>query len=127
MPVFSASARVWGGLLATTASLVLAFLMLPILVIVPLSFNAGRYLVFPLEGFSLHWYADFLGSPIWRSALANSLLIAAATTVLSTLLGTTAALGLARETLPGRRLIHGLVLAPLIAPAVIVGVGIYFV
>jgi putative spermidine/putrescine transport system permease protein len=88
MPAFSASARLWGGLLATTAGLVLAFLMLPILVIVPLSFNAGRYLIFPLEGFSLRWYADFLGSPIWRSALANSLLIAAATTIVSTILGT---------------------------------------
>ena len=123
----TATARLGSALLALAAALALAFLMLPILVIVPLSFNAGRYLGFPLEGLSLRWYADFFGSPVWRGALGNSLVIALATTALATVLGTAAALGLARPGLPGRRLMQGLVLAPLIAPAVIVGVGMYFV
>ncbi|MFD1199893.1 ABC transporter permease [Brucella gallinifaecis] len=114
-------------LLALISGLVLGFLILPILVIIPLSFNDSRYLALPFEGFTWRWYQDFISSPTWREALINSIAIALATTVLSTILGTAAAIGLANGKVRGRKLIETLLLAPLIAPAVIVGVGIYFI
>jgi putative spermidine/putrescine transport system permease protein len=114
-------------LLGVASSLILGFLILPILVIVPLSFNSSRYLALPFEGFTWRWYEDFFSSPTWREALINSVSIALATMVLSTVLGTAAAIGLANGKVKGRKVIETLLLAPLIAPAVIVGVGIYFV
>jgi len=114
-------------LLTIVSGLTLCFLILPILVIVPLSFNDSRYLALPFVGFTWRWYEDFFSSPTWREALINSLTIALATMILSTVLGTAAAIGLANSKVKGRKIIETLLLAPLIAPAVIVGVGIYFV
>jgi putative spermidine/putrescine transport system permease protein len=106
--------------------LVLAFLILPILVIVPLSFSAGSFLTFPLPGLSAQWYGELLGSERWLSSLRNSLVVAGATTVLATGLGTLAALGLARARFPGRPFVMGLLISPMVVPDVIVAVGVYF-
>lgn len=113
--------------LSLSGSLVLAFLLLPILVVLPLSFSDNRYMSLPLGGFTLHWYEQFFASPQWLGALANSFAIALASTVLAVLLGGLAALGLRHPAMPGKRLIEVLLIAPMIVPAVIVGVGMYFV
>ena len=76
--------------------LVLAFLILPILIIVPLSFSSGTFLTFPLPGLSLRWYQEFFTSAPWQLSLRNSLIVASATTALASVLGTLAALGLTR-------------------------------
>ncbi|MGN3965093.1 ABC transporter permease, partial [Burkholderia gladioli] len=65
-------------------TLVLAFLVAPILVIIPLSFNSGSYFSYPMEGFSLRWYAQAFGSPDWQRAFANSLGIGAVSTLIAT-------------------------------------------
>jgi putative spermidine/putrescine transport system permease protein len=109
------------------AVLVLGFLVAPVLVVLPLSFSADRYLAFPITGPTTGWYADFFGSDRWLSALLNSIGIAVSSTALSVLLGTMAALGLSHPGLPGRRIIAFFLVAPMILPAVIVGLGIYFV
>ncbi|WP_413991175.1 ABC transporter permease [Labrys okinawensis] len=114
-------------LLGVWSALVLLFLIAPILVIVPLSFNAGDELSFPLAGFSLRWFEDFFGSDTWRNALINSLSIGLGATIISVVLGTTASLGLNKLGLRSRQPIQAIVLAPLVVPTVIVGVGIYFV
>jgi putative spermidine/putrescine transport system permease protein len=106
--------------------LVLAFLILPILIIVPLSFSSGTLLTFPLPGVSLRWYAEFFASASWQLALRNSLIVASAATVLATALGTLAALGLTRARLPGQTLLMGLIVSPMVVPLVIVAVGVYF-
>jgi putative spermidine/putrescine transport system permease protein len=106
--------------------LVLAFLILPILIIVPLSFSSGTFLTFPLPGVSLRWYAEFFTSATWQLALRNSLIVASATTVLATALGTLTALGLTRARLPGQTLLMGLIVSPMVVPVVIVAVGVYF-
>ncbi len=107
--------------------LVLAFLLLPILVVLPLSFSDSRYMSLPLGQFTLRWYEAFFASPQWLGALFNSFSIAVTSTVLAVVLGGLAALGLRHPSMPGKRLIEVLLIAPMIVPAVIVGVGMYFV
>src|ERR1700682_1014755 len=76
--------------------LALLFLVAPILVVLPLSFNVEPYFSFPMPGMSVRWYAAVVHSPSWQKALQNSLLIGAVTMILATMLGTLAALGLTR-------------------------------
>jgi len=118
--------RVWHWTLWLFCVLVLAFLVLPILVIVPLSFSAGSFLTFPLPGLSLRWYEEFFTSDAWQLSLRNSVIVASATTGLATTLGTLAALGLTRADLPGKQALIGLILSPLVVPLVIIAVGVYF-
>ncbi|MBI1238776.1 MAG: ABC transporter permease subunit [Alphaproteobacteria bacterium] len=115
------------------AGAVLAFLMLPILVIVPLSFNAEPYFTFTPamlsldpDGYSLRWYRDIFQNPQWLQAIQNSFIIGISATVIATGLGTLAALGLARSELPARGLIMGLLISPLIVPLVIAATGMFF-
>src|SRR6266550_2615463 len=75
-------------------ALVFMFLVVPIVAVVPLSFNSGTFLTYPLEGFSLRWYDDFFTSPRWLPALRNSIIVGIATTAIATPLGTLARLGL---------------------------------
>ena len=113
--------------LGTAASLVLAFLVLPVMVVVPLSLSSGRYLSFPPPGLSLQWYRTFFQSSSWTGAALVSTEVAAAVTLVSVLLGTPAAIGLLRGRFVGRRLVSALVLSPLIVPGIIVAIGAYFV
>ena len=110
----------------TVTWLVLLFLILPILVIVPLSFSSGTFLTFPLPGVSLRWYEAFWASEPWRNAVRNSFIVAIATTILATTLGTLASLGLVRANFPGKTLLMALLISPMIVPLVIVAAGAYF-
>jgi putative spermidine/putrescine transport system permease protein len=120
----------WGGSLSRAAlrlysGLVCAFLVLPLLAIVPLSFNSGSFLTYPLTGLSLRWYEELIGSSGWMSALRNSLLVAVATTALATPLGTLAALGLTRLGSALKPFLIAMLLAPMFVPVIIVAVGAY--
>jgi putative spermidine/putrescine transport system permease protein len=114
----------WG--LSIWSALVLLFLVAPILAIVPLSFSSGSMLTYPLPGLSLRWYASVLASDRWLPALAHSLLIGTAATILATVLGTLAALGIGRLPKAVRGLVMAVLLSPMIVPSIIAGVGIYF-
>ena len=105
--------------------LVLAFLVLPIFVPVPLSVNSEAFFTFPLAGFSWRWYREVLGGVAWREAAWHSIVIALGTTVLATSLGTLAAVGLSSPRMPARRLVMGVLLSPLIVPVIITAVGDY--
>ena len=118
--------RLWRHALWSFAALVLVFLIAPIGVIVPLSFSAGSFLHFPLPGLSLRWYEDFFTSDLWLPALKNSLIVGTGATLIATTLGTLAAFGFWRARFPMRRLLFGVLLAPLVVPVVIVAVGVYF-
>jgi putative spermidine/putrescine transport system permease protein len=118
--------RLWTVALYLASGLALFFLMAPILAIVPLSFNSSQFLTYPLQGFSLRWYADFLNSAEWMRAVKNSFLIGSAATVLATTLGTLAALGLTRANFPGKALLMAILLSPMVVPLVITAVGFYF-
>ncbi|MER8731786.1 ABC transporter permease [Mesorhizobium sp. M1227] len=105
--------------------MVILFLLVPILVPVPLSFNSGAFFIFPLEGISTRWYAVVLGTQRWQSAIGNSLIVAFGTTLIATVLGTLTAIALSDEKFPGRRIVMPLLLSPLIVPVVITAVGSY--
>ena len=123
------------GLIAhrTACVLIFLFLIAPILVIVPLSFNAEPYFTFT-EGmlrfdpaaYSLRWYREIASNAQWTRALGNSLLIGVAATALATVLGTLAALGLASRAMPARRLAMGLLISPLVTPLIISAAGMFF-
>ena len=114
-------------------TLIYGFLAAPLLIIIPLSFNAEPYFVFTRkmlsldpDGFSFRWYRNFLYNPDWTHAIGNSLVIACAATVLATTLGTVAALGLSRTFMPFRTLIMGILISPMIVPVIISGAGMFF-
>jgi putative spermidine/putrescine transport system permease protein len=106
--------------------LILAFLALPIVVVVIASFSSASYLTFPPPAFGLRWYRAFLETPGWLASTWLSLGVAAAVVVLSTVLGTLAAMGLARLPRVPRALATGLILSPLIVPVIVVAIGIYY-
>ena len=104
---------------------VLAFLLLPILVIVPLSFSDSSFLVYPIPAWSLKWYHNLFSSPEWARAAKNSFIVAPLATLIATVLGTTAAVGLARTQFRFKGLLMSLLIAPMVVPIVVVGVGTY--
>jgi len=105
---------------------VFLFLLAPIVAIIPLSFNSGPFLTYPLEGLSLRWYEDFFTSPRWLPALQNSVIVAVATTIIATPLGTLAALGLTRADFALKPLVIGLLISPMIVPVIIIAIAVYF-
>ncbi len=112
---------------------VLVFLIAPILVVVPLSFNAEPYftftegmLRFDADAYSLRWYASVVEDEEWLRALVNSLVIGVSATVVATVLGTLAALGLANPAMPGRPLVMGLLISPMVTPVIISAAGFFF-
>lgn len=118
--------RLWGAFFNFYGAAVLLFLILPILVIVPLSFNASSFLSYPLSGFSLRWYQTFFHSQEWLGALGNSLLIAPLATLLATVLGVLASMGLVRGEFRGKGLVMAIIISPMVAPVVIIAVGMFF-
>ncbi|GKW10242.1 MULTISPECIES: ABC transporter permease [Pectobacterium] len=118
--------RLWNTFFNFYGAAMLLFLIVPVLVIVPLSFNAGSFLSYPLTGFSLRWYREFFSSSEWLGALGNSLLIAPLATLLATVLGVLASVGLVRGEFRGKSLVMAVLISPMIAPVVIVAVGMFF-
>ncbi|MCC6719593.1 MAG: ABC transporter permease [Acetobacteraceae bacterium] len=116
----------WGTRLVAALGIgALAFLVLPLLIVVPMSFSSARSLAFPPPGFSLRWYETFFGDPSWMEALWNSLTIASISSVCATTLGGLAAYGLRRGTFRGRDVAESNFMAPLIVPTIIAAVAMY--
>lgn len=107
------------------AGLVLLFLLAPMLAAMLMSLSPTELLVFPPRGLSLRWYVEFLTDPRWVLATANSLLVAAATTVLATALGTLAALGLHFGRFRGRGLLVALLTLPLVTPYIVTAAAMF--
>ncbi len=112
---------------------VLAFLILPLVVIIPLSFNASPYftfthkmLSFDPSGYSLRWYKNFLTDPAWMNAIRSSFIIAPIATVIATIVGTLAALGLSRSHMPYRLTLTSILILPMIVPLIITGTAVFF-
>lgn len=107
------------------AVVVILWLIVPTLVIVPMSFNEAQSFNFPPSGFSLRWYENFFTNPVWLQALGNSVLIAILSAVLATILGVLAALGLMRLRPRVRGVLENLFLAPMIVPGIVLAIGLY--
>lgn len=119
--------RLARGLLAAWFGLVVIFLVLPLLLLFPISLSPTQFLRFPPEGLSLRWYAAYFSDQSWQDATWLSLKVGALATVLSLLFGTAAALGIVRGRFPGRQVVYALMIAPLIVPTVILALGLFIV
>lgn len=104
----------------------LVLLNLPIVVIIILSFNEGRFLAFPPKGLSLQWYESYFNSQRWALATYNSFRLAIATVIVGTPIGVLASFALVRGRFPGRQLLMTLVSAPLLLPGIIIAIAMYF-
>ncbi|WP_250528438.1 ABC transporter permease [Caballeronia sp. GAWG2-1] len=104
---------------------VLLFLVLPIVVIIPLSFNANTFLIYPIHEFSLRWYHNLFTASEWLRAAKNSFIVSPFATFFATLLGTLAALGLNRATFKGKGILTGMLVSPMIVPVIVTAVGMY--
>ncbi|MFN3259348.1 MAG: ABC transporter permease [Pikeienuella sp.] len=145
--------RAWYYGFRVICGLIFFFLMAPIIIIIPLSFNAEPYFSFTEkmlsldpEGYSLRWYdllltfgmlapeaprdaawwADAWENSAWIRAAKNSIIIGVASTILATALGTLAALGLSRPEMPYRRAIMAILISPMIVPIIITATGLFF-
>lgn len=145
--------RLLHGLYLVVCGLIFLFLILPVLIIIPLSFNAEPYFSFTegmlrldQEAFSLRWYKDIftngMANPAetdsakwwadtwnngqWIIATRNSFFIAICSTIIATALGTLAALGLSQSDMPARSLITSILISPMIVPLVITATGMFF-
>lgn len=114
----------WTLLLYVCTILVVFFMVVPILAILPLSFNGSQFLAYPMRGTSTQWYAELISSPRWSHAIWNSLLIGSAAAIVATILGTIAALGLWWSDFRGKALLTAFLLSPMVVPVVVFGVGL---
>ncbi len=154
LPIYASPLeRVWHYAYRVICAAIFIFLVAPILIVIPLSFNAEPYFTFTQKmlsfdptGYSLRWYDSLLtfgmqtpegarGSSWWADAWANAAWIRAArnslivgfwATILATLLGTLAALGLSRPEMPYRRVIMAILISPMIVPIIIIATGLFF-
>jgi putative spermidine/putrescine transport system permease protein len=133
-PLYATPAeRAWHYGFRVICGLIFFFLIAPLLVIVPLSFNAEPYFTFTpgmlaleADAFSLRWYQDIIANDQWLHSIRNSFTIGIAATLLATALGTLAALGLTSPAMPYRRAIMALLISPMIVPIIITATGMYF-
>ncbi|HET8905233.1 MAG TPA: ABC transporter permease [Saccharospirillum sp.] len=125
--------RTWYYTFRVLCALIFFFLIAPILIMVPLSFNVEPYFTYTRdmlmlnpEGYSLRWYKELFVSESWMTSIQNSLIIGVASTLIATFLGTLAALGLSRSEMPFKGLIMGLLISPMIVPLIISAAGMFF-
>ena len=111
--------------LIAVCALVYFFLMLPLIVVFPISLSSAAYMQFPPPGFSWQWYERYLDDPQWIDATIRSLYVGAATALLALALGVPLAFSLVRGRFAGRVILDRLALAPLIVPTIIVSVAVY--
>ena len=112
---------------------VLVFLVAPMLVVIPLSFNAEPYFTFTegmlrldSDAYSMRWYRNVVEDAEWRLALINSIVIGLAATAIATTLGVLAALGLANPAMPARGFVTSLLISPMVTPIIISAAGMFF-
>lgn len=132
-PYATTGQTVWFYSFRVICGLIFFFLIAPIMVIIPLSFNAQDFFTFTPEmlkldpeGYSLKHYKDFFSNPDWQDALWNSVRIAPVATIISVSFGTLAAIGLSQPHVPFRRAIMALLISPMIVPLIISAAGMYF-
>ncbi|MEL6619189.1 MAG: ABC transporter permease [Pseudomonadota bacterium] len=132
-PYATLGQRIWYYGFRVICGLIFFFLIAPIVVVMPLSFNAQDFFTFTPEmlrldpeGYSLKHYRDFFNNPQWQLAMQNSLIIAPLATIISVSLGTLAAIGLSQSHVPFKGTIMAILISPMIVPLIISATGMFF-
>lgn len=112
----------FGALIAV----LLVFIVVPILAIIPASFNASSFVQLPPLRYSTRWYTAFLSDPLWLASFLTSMQVAVLTTILCLALGTSAALAIDRMRSPWRQVFSGLFMMPLIVPMIVSAIALYY-
>ncbi|GAA6160901.1 hypothetical protein NBRC116589_30750 [Ruegeria sp. HU-ET01832] len=133
LPYMTGRQVFWHYTFRVICGAIFVFLITPILVVLPLSFNAQDFFTFTPEmlrldpeGYSLKHYRDFFTNNEWQRSFKNSLIIAPIATIISVSLGTLAAIGLSQSHVPGKRAIMGILISPMIVPLIISATGMFF-
>ena len=116
-------ARLW---LYVVVVLVMIWLVIPTLLVIPMSFSASQYLEFPPREWSLRWYQSYFNSTSWMQATATSLKAGLLTALLATPLATMAAYGLHVSRLRHANLLLMLLLTPMVVPVILIGIGVFY-
>ncbi|AJY73797.1 ABC transporter permease [Paenibacillus beijingensis] len=111
--------------LRIAVGIILVLMVLPILVIIPLSFSSEVAFHLPPESYSFKWYQKFFADDEWIAGLRRSVSVAIFTSILSTILGIMAAFSANRLDFPGKKLFMNLILGPMIFPVIVVGIALY--
>jgi putative spermidine/putrescine transport system permease protein len=111
--------------LGTAVTVIVLYLIFPVIVVLAISFSSGNFLVFPPPGFSLRWYHAIVGDPEWVSALFVTLKVGCLTALLATLLGVPAAFALVRYVIPAKALLSALILCALVTPPIVTAISTY--
>jgi putative spermidine/putrescine transport system permease protein len=111
--------RVWPWVRAILCLAIIIFLILPMVIVVIVSFSSAPFLTFPPPGLSLQWYRKLASLPVWFDAISTSAKIMIPSALIATAAGTAAAVGLARGNIPGARVIASLIMAPMVVPVII--------
>lgn len=132
-PYLTSGQVLWHYTFRVICGAIFVFLITPIIVVMPLSFNAQDFFTFTEamlrldpEGYSLKHYRDFFTNPEWTGAVWNSVKIAPVATFIAVALGTLAAIGLSQSHVPGRQAIMAILISPMIVPLIISATGMYF-
>lgn len=113
-----------GFAVSSFALLVVAFLQVPVIVVVLAGFSETSYLTIPPQGLTLRWFGEVLTDPTYLSAIRISLILAVSATLASMVLGVAAAYAIHKKMLPGSDAITSFLMAPLVVPSVVVGVAL---
>jgi len=116
--------RLW---LYALAALVLAFLVIPTVIVIPMSFSASQYLEFPPRQWSLRWYENFFGSNAWMQAAVTSFKAGVLTTLVATPLGSLAAYGLFVSRFRWAKAVQTMLVTPLIVPVILIAIAVFYV
>jgi putative spermidine/putrescine transport system permease protein len=116
-------ARLW---LYALAAIVMAFLVIPTLIVIPMSFSGSQYLEFPPRHWSLRWYETYFHSVAWMQATATSFKCAFSTVLIATPFGTLAAYGLFLSRMRLARLAFVMLITPIIVPIILIGIGVFY-
>lgn len=108
-------------------ALILAFLLVPVLIVVPLSFSGTRFMTFPPPEYSLRWYHAFFGNPEWIAAARTTLIASTSAAIIATPIGVAAAYAIQNGTHWAMRYLRTILMLPLMVPIIIVAVGVFFV
>lgn len=115
--------RLWLYLLAGA---IMILLVVPTIIVVPMSFSASQYLEFPPQAWSLRWYQHYLGSPAWLDATATTLKTGALTTLVATPMGIGAAYGLHVSGHRAARYLFLLLITPIMIPVILIAIGVFY-
>ncbi len=115
--------RLW---LYVIAIMVMIFLVVPTLLVIPMSFSGAQYLEFPPRQWSLRWYESYFNSASWMQATATSLKAGVLTALVATPLGTMAAYGLIASRVKYAKLLTTLLLTPIVVPVILIGIGVFY-